>query len=73
MDLQLARKLLDDVLTHPISEDHRTVFISHINADWIGKTFFTVCIQCLWRMYGTLFVSELENYHYILNKSLFIK
>ena len=40
MDLQLARKLLDDVLIHPTSEDHRTVFISHINADWIGKTSF---------------------------------
>ena len=36
MDISLCCELLNDVLKHPHLDKHRSVYIDHINSDWIG-------------------------------------
>ncbi len=44
MDITLCCELLNDVLKHPNLDKHRSVYIDHINSDWIG-TVYIVCIE----------------------------
>ena len=37
MDLKLTRELLNDIVSHPDSEDHRSVLLVHINVEWISE------------------------------------
>ncbi len=45
MDIGLSCELLNDVLQHPYLEKHRTVFIEHINSEWIGNNLILAIIM----------------------------